>query len=236
MRIVKTHSERYAEFLAVARRLFSLHGYDEVSVEAITRSMGVSKGTFYHYFSSKEDLLDRMVEDFTSELLERAGNVLEGSDLPAERKIEDFFVAIRSFKMENLDLVSNFTRCILDPRNRRFRDKYYRVSLEMFTPHLAGLIREGIETDRCYAMNPEYTAEILMILFLYYGESISRLIFEEVRDSSVKREVMLRMDVLVRAMERILGLPPKTIHLVEPAVISRFLSSLEETKPKGDIR
>lgn len=44
-----------------ALRLFSERGFDNVTVEAITRAAGVAKGTFYSYFSVKSDII---VEEF----------------------------------------------------------------------------------------------------------------------------------------------------------------------------
>jgi len=40
-----------------ALKLFARHGYDQVSVDDIIAATGTSKGTFYHYFASKEALL-----------------------------------------------------------------------------------------------------------------------------------------------------------------------------------
>ena len=41
---------------ASAMRLFSAHGYDQVSVDDIAREAQSSKGTFYNYFKSKDEL------------------------------------------------------------------------------------------------------------------------------------------------------------------------------------
>lgn len=43
--------------MSTAKKLFFLHGFDGTSVEEITRKVGISKGLFYHYFKSKEELL-----------------------------------------------------------------------------------------------------------------------------------------------------------------------------------
>ncbi|WP_199620177.1 FAD-dependent oxidoreductase [Paenibacillus alkalitolerans] len=43
-----------------AIRLFAEKGYEQVSVDEIIAISGISKGTFYHYFSSKEDLLHEL--------------------------------------------------------------------------------------------------------------------------------------------------------------------------------
>lgn len=43
--------------LNTARRLFTENGYEATSISAIRTAAGLSNGTFYHYFSKKEDLL-----------------------------------------------------------------------------------------------------------------------------------------------------------------------------------
>ena len=40
-----------------ALALFGEHGYESTTVEAIAKLAGVAKGTFFNYFSSKDDLL-----------------------------------------------------------------------------------------------------------------------------------------------------------------------------------
>ncbi len=44
-----------ARLLAVARESFAAAGYDDVSVGDICLAAGIAKGSFYRYFSSKED-------------------------------------------------------------------------------------------------------------------------------------------------------------------------------------
>jgi AcrR family transcriptional regulator len=52
--------------LEIATRLFTEHGYDNTSTEAVLRESGVSRGSLYHHFASKEALflavLDRVDE------------------------------------------------------------------------------------------------------------------------------------------------------------------------------
>jgi len=46
-----------------ARRMFLAQGFDAASMGAIAREAGVSKGTLYVYFKSKEELFEAIVED-----------------------------------------------------------------------------------------------------------------------------------------------------------------------------
>jgi AcrR family transcriptional regulator len=43
--------------------LFLKNGFEGTSVEAITNSVGIAKGSFYTYFSSKEELLNEIVSE-----------------------------------------------------------------------------------------------------------------------------------------------------------------------------
>ncbi|MGN6101053.1 MAG: TetR/AcrR family transcriptional regulator, partial [Devosia sp.] len=57
MRIVKSAGLRRQELLDIALKLFATRGYDETSVNDVIEAAGLSKGAFYHHFSSKEDLM-----------------------------------------------------------------------------------------------------------------------------------------------------------------------------------
>ena len=46
-----------------AMKLFAKKGYDATSVEDITATVGVAKGTLYYHFSSKEEIFNFLVEE-----------------------------------------------------------------------------------------------------------------------------------------------------------------------------
>lgn len=49
------------EVLAAAARVFHAHGYAEASVQDVAEELGILKGSLYHYISTKEDLLFRLL-------------------------------------------------------------------------------------------------------------------------------------------------------------------------------
>ena len=55
---MKEHDERRNEIINTAAVLFMEKGYDRCSINDILNKIGIAKGTFYHYFKSKEDVLD----------------------------------------------------------------------------------------------------------------------------------------------------------------------------------
>lgn len=60
--------------IAAAKRLMQIKGYHATSLDDVLSESGVGKGSFYHYFRSKEDLghaiLDQIVTSFIAHTLE----------------------------------------------------------------------------------------------------------------------------------------------------------------------
>ena len=54
-----------------AFELVRKYGYDEITVNQICKACGVSKGTFYHYFDSKKDIIAKMTSHLNEELYDR---------------------------------------------------------------------------------------------------------------------------------------------------------------------
>jgi AcrR family transcriptional regulator len=65
----KAPEKRRDELMNAAQRLFLKHGVGPTTIEQITSGAGVAKGTFYLYFSTKEDLLAALGQRFAQELL-----------------------------------------------------------------------------------------------------------------------------------------------------------------------
>jgi AcrR family transcriptional regulator len=76
----KPAEQRRADLLAASEELFLANGVAATSVEEITNRAGVSKGLFYLYFESKDDLLVALQDQFSIKLADsiRAATALAG--------------------------------------------------------------------------------------------------------------------------------------------------------------
>lgn len=66
-----------------AKRILQKNGYENLSIKNICEEAGVSNGSFYHHFKTKDDLLSYYIEDQPSlnpDLLELPKNVQEAKD------------------------------------------------------------------------------------------------------------------------------------------------------------
>ncbi len=55
--------DRRQTLIKAAEHLFVTHGYDAVTVDTLCKQTQSSKGSFYHFFTSKEDLAINMVNE-----------------------------------------------------------------------------------------------------------------------------------------------------------------------------
>jgi TetR/AcrR family transcriptional regulator, transcriptional repressor for nem operon len=67
----KPAEQRRADLLGAAEALFLAKGIVATSLEDITHAAGVSKGLFYLYFASKDDLVLALQEQFSRQFAER---------------------------------------------------------------------------------------------------------------------------------------------------------------------
>src|ERR1700724_1817144 len=76
------HTVRRDAFLDVAQRLVETKGYEAMSVQDVLDELDASKGAFYHYFDSKQALLEAVVERFADGAIASLAPVLNDPKLP----------------------------------------------------------------------------------------------------------------------------------------------------------
>ena len=75
-----------SEILDVARRLVYTKGYEQMAIQDILDALRMSKGAFYHYFNSKQDLLEALIHQ-----MERFYPILQDPQLPVLERLQRFF-------------------------------------------------------------------------------------------------------------------------------------------------
>ena len=59
-------SDKQNKILDVSKKEFSKYGFYEASINRIIKEAGISRGSFYQYFESKEDLFLYIIDNFKS--------------------------------------------------------------------------------------------------------------------------------------------------------------------------
>jgi AcrR family transcriptional regulator len=141
-----------AALLSSAVTLFDKHGYDATSVQQIVDDAGRTKGAFYHYFESKEDLLRDLHDKFIDYQLEMAHAVLE-RDEPADVLLKDLVVSVL---MEPLGLYKSEISVFLHEYKFLSEEAFeeIRVKRDEFEGCVVQLIERGISSGVFRPLGP----------------------------------------------------------------------------------
>ena len=82
---------RPSEILEAALRVFAERGYRTTRLEDVGEAAGVTKGTIYHYFTNKEELLLRAIEHYHEQALGRLTEMLREQTGSASSRIRQLF-------------------------------------------------------------------------------------------------------------------------------------------------
>ncbi len=156
-RTVKKPEVRRQEIVAAATELFMSQGYEKTSTNDVMKALDIAKGTIYHYFESKEKILDAVVDHLADGYVQRRQEELDACAGNALDKIRILFPGDDGEKREE-DSVEHLHS--LD--NVRLHARLIAVLVERLAPVFGGLIRQGCAEGLFTAEHPDEIAELLL--------------------------------------------------------------------------
>ena len=149
-----------------AWELFAKNGYEETKVEDITKDLGISKGSFYTYFATKEELLYEVLEKIKKEVIENLENI-NVNQMP-EKVLEDYVKAKmnHAVKILNNMKLKAVEKHLIDPKLRIF----FQELREKSTNFIKINIVEKFNSKNGNKYNADVISEFILISieeFLY---------------------------------------------------------------------
>lgn len=222
-RVTKEYDERKNEFLDTAQALFYSQGYDQTSVNAIIDHMGVSKGTFYHYFESKEQLLDSLIERLSAEIFDRINESTDDPELDAITKLNRMFEISAGIKAANRELILTLLRTVYTDRNIMMRHKMNAHQVAVGGPLMARIIHQGIAEGVFNTAHPDLIADLIFGLSSGWGEKFASLMLTLEDHPENKALIFQNVELFEDAIERLLGAPSGSIKLGSRDTLERIL-------------
>lgn len=213
----QAHATRRDVFLDAAQALIMSRGYDRFSVQDIIDAAGASKGAFYHYFDSKDALLDAIVDRMAEEGLARVQPLLDHQGLTAPQKLKAVFGGIAAFKAERSDLIMGFLRVWTSGDNVVVRERLRRQASRRQLHLLEGIVRQGIAEGHFTSRQPDHLAQVLVGFMVGMGELAMELWIGRQDGAITFEEVKRTFDAYLEAFERIVGARPGSLKFLDEA-------------------
>ena len=210
-RTVKDPETRRNELIDTAEELFLVNGYEETTVSEIVRNAGVAQGTFYHYFKSKDEALNAIIDRWIEEIRAGMEGIASRDDLNAIEKILGFFNFFNNLGRSRQRLVEY----IHEERNAHLHIKFERKVPQIIIPVFSRMIEEGVEEGFFDVRHPEMAALSIMKT----AGAVSHI--HETYRLEEKTERMKELtDATFDFIERILG--------AKPGIFMEYASKMEE--------
>lgn len=153
---------RPAEIIAAAMRLWGERGFAATRLEDVAAGADIAKGTIYRYFPSKEALFEAALQARIVVTMDRAKEMAQGFDGPAQVMFARFFEAIRT---ELVDGGSSVFLRVLLSEGHRFPDlvaRYERVVISRGMGTVRAILAAGVERGDLRTEAVDFDPRIIM--------------------------------------------------------------------------
>lgn len=182
------------QILKTAGDMFFRLGVRSVSIDDICHELGMSKKTFYVYFASKEELIDRMLQQNINYIREKMEELVQ---------LGDFREIVRKFmkhqEAERMD-VRRVPQLVYDLKKyypRQFQDFQLRC-FEVQKQYIGSYLQQGVSAGFVRAnLNIEYTAFLFAKI---HSDTIRDLELLEAQNINVRHMGSTAMDIFVRGI------------------------------------
>lgn len=118
-----------------AEALILDHGFAGTTVDSVIDVAGVSKGAFFHHFSSKAELGKKLVQRYADEDAEHLEQTLKKAEGLSDDPLQQLLIFIKLFEQEIESLQEPFPGCLFAS---------YLQQSELFDHNILDIIRESM--------------------------------------------------------------------------------------------
>ena len=141
-------------------KLFSEKGYDATSIEEITATVGVAKGTLYYHFNSKEEIFNFLVEEGIKLLINSIDIKIAKCDNTLDKLKAVSLIQLKAVaKYENL-----LTIVLSQTWGNESRNVFCKQKVIEYIDKVQEIVQEGVDNGDIVNCNAEMLAAELFSL------------------------------------------------------------------------
>jgi AcrR family transcriptional regulator len=141
-------------------KLFAEKGYDATSIEEITATVGVAKGTLYYHFSSKEEIFNFLIEEGVK--------LLQNSIDIKTSKLENYIDKLKAVILIQIKIVNKYedfiTILLSQFYGKEARNKMCQKHVYEYIDKIEKIVEEGINAGQIKNGNPKVIASEIYAL------------------------------------------------------------------------
>ncbi|RTZ55141.1 TetR/AcrR family transcriptional regulator [Bacillus sp. SAJ1] len=189
--------QRRKELIETAIKLFAEKGFQSTSVQDIVSSYGISKGGFYNYFSSKEELLVDIFKYYNDKMNIKIAEI-DALDVPPKQKIQKRIQLQFQYFMKHRDFIVMYFREQNQSMNKELRNLLKAHTLNMLQKEEDLLIASYGESIR------PYISDLVLMFFGMRNTYMKITVFDGIKldPERISSFLLERMDDIVEGIKR----------------------------------
>ncbi len=208
------------------RKLIYTMGFDQMSIQDILNDLGISKGAFYHYFKSKPDLLEGLIDLMMEEALLAIEPVADDPSMNALEKLKEYFLRASVWKTDQIEYLIPIFKVWYKDENVLVREKALVATLRSIIPSLSKIIQQGVDEGVFNTTRPDCLAEVVYMLFYGMGNTLSRTLITKPDESFDEGKFYNSILVYSTSLERILGAPEGSLEIINLDVLKKWIPAV----------
>lgn len=224
-RILK-HEEHMAkrnEILNAAQKLVYTKSYELMAIQDILNELGISKGNFFHYFTSKQAMLEELIERYMDEGESQLAPIVKDEGLSAIEKLNKYFLIAARWKTGQKEYLVNLMKIWYSDGNAIVRQKMLSSSTKRIAPMLESIILQGVSEGTFKPAYPALAGEIILSLIQSCWDRITGILLANIQRSDSSRQMKETIGAYTDSIEKALGVPTSTIKLIDNETINVWL-------------
>jgi AcrR family transcriptional regulator len=190
-----------------AQQLVLTQGYTSTSIDSINSQAGFSKGTFYHFFKSKSELLDAVVSELTAEGAKSTQRAIDETGGGALDRFNRFLDAARRWRLVGLPETAATMRAVFTPENSLLRERMRDQSIALAAPALTRLLEDGVAEGVFSIDDPPATARVFLLLaYAVSDDMVREVISSSLPEHELLASIVPRGEAFMRSTEALLGI------------------------------
>ena len=197
-------SQKRNRIIATAKTLFLENGYNQTSVDEIIQKVDISKGTFYHYFVTKIDLLEAVISDMALTLKEGLESTTLNSKFSAVQKLNKYFALSSQFRIKDKNRLRESIKIWINDDNVIFRNRLIKQLREITIPYIQTILNQGVSEKSMIINEILETSVLIFDLGVTLRDRIMSEILKNQQSDQRLKSVVNRYETCI---ERMLYLP-----------------------------
>ena len=223
-RVVKkeAYEARHNNILDAAQRLVYTRGYEQMSIQDVLAEVQISKGAFYHYFNTKQALLEALIERMARQVIDLLAPIVSDEHLPAPEKLRRVFDYASRWKTERKEVLLSLVSVWYADENAILRQKAQAALLPVIAPLLTEIVCQGVREGVFHTAYPDHISGIMFSLLQDFGDTLIALIVNQERNPESLQNLEALSASHQDAIERILGAEPGSLPLFDVTILSEW--------------